>query len=1005
MEFNNKPTQWDAKGVEPTTELKEKGFTAGYKPPADYFNYLFNKITACIKELQSGLSNVNNTADADKSVKHATTATEANSATKATQDANGNVITDTYAKKTETNAIKTTVGDSNVEYTTQKVFGDNFMPIIELHKGGNLINAVKDLSAQVADMFSSLKTYFATKKENDETVVSNTVTGEIATVTDSTDAPIISLKEKGYTSQDGEPTPENPIHVDGLGDKGYFDGMLLQGAYNPSTGAYGSANLFLCNKNGIPCKEGDVIRITYEGEADHVRALFYNDDTFVSQTYSNGNLHTDTVPSGVNVVKFNVYNASGITPSTAKHISVTINGKYAIEVKTIGKNKCDTNNFTITAPANSGYFYKSIDVSGKLKPNTTYVFTADVNVLAGSPLGITVLISNVDITIDVVKAYSQISNNRIEVSIEIGNSDLAHYMLIYAGKQGETQGNSIEFSNVMLRENTTDDTYEPYTETLAEIDLTEPLYEGDYIEYRADGTGVLHRKNGEYVLTENDNVVLSASSGYSPYFTIPATFIPLSPSVVVYDLISTHFKKRNPNDQEGNCILLLSTPTFKEIRLRVSGITTVDAMKTWLQSNPVTVVYKLATPQEIELTAEQLAQFKQLRTFEPITNIFSDSETTIQYYKANDNGGAVGGLQDRVAEIEGEYADKAIYGDDAISLGRKADTSSPSGSVALGENVTASNYNSHAEGCYTTASGENAHAEGNSTKASNFNSHAEGYWTTASGSNSHAEGEYTTASGENAHAEGKKTTASGSNSHAEGYWTTALENQHAQGHYNNTSLATSNSTSGTSSGTAFVIGNGTSNAASNAFRVTGEGKAIGKTSFATTGADYAEYFEWADGNPDNEDRVGYFVTFADGNLIKKATEGDYILGIVSGMPCVIGNNDECWMKQFEMDEWGRFIYETHTEIDEETGEEKEYTFYKVNPDYDPKKPYVHREKRQEWSAIGMMGVLSVYDDGTCQVNGYCKCTKNGIATAAEKGEESYRVIARVTDNIVKVVFK
>lgn len=45
-----------------------------------------------------GLGNVDNTADADKSVSHAETA---GSATKATQDASGNVITSTYATKSE----------------------------------------------------------------------------------------------------------------------------------------------------------------------------------------------------------------------------------------------------------------------------------------------------------------------------------------------------------------------------------------------------------------------------------------------------------------------------------------------------------------------------------------------------------------------------------------------------------------------------------------------------------------------------------------------------------------------------------------------------------------------------------------------------------------------------------------------------------------------------------------------------------------------------------------
>lgn len=61
MNFENTPPQWDAKGSEPTTELKTKGFMAGYKPPAAYFNWLFNRLTACVKELQTKLSGTDTT--------------------------------------------------------------------------------------------------------------------------------------------------------------------------------------------------------------------------------------------------------------------------------------------------------------------------------------------------------------------------------------------------------------------------------------------------------------------------------------------------------------------------------------------------------------------------------------------------------------------------------------------------------------------------------------------------------------------------------------------------------------------------------------------------------------------------------------------------------------------------------------------------------------------------------------------------------------------------------
>ena len=109
-------------------------------------------------------------------------------------------------------------------------------------------------------------------------------------------------------------------------------------------------------------------------------------------------------------------------------------------------------------------------------------------------------------------------------------------------------------------------------------------------------------------------------------------------------------------------------------------------------------------------------------------------------------------------------------------------TTASVGSHAEGENTTASGYCSHAEGSSTTASGYCSHAEGSSTTASGDSSHAEGYYTTASTNYSHAEGIGTTASGDSSHAEGIGTTASGDCSHAEGDYTTASgDYSHAEG--------------------------------------------------------------------------------------------------------------------------------------------------------------------------------------------------------------------------------
>ena len=332
-------------------------------------------------------------------------------------------------------------------------------------------------------------------------------------------------------------------------------------------------------------------------------------------------------------------------------------------------------------------------------------------------------------------------------------------------------------------------------------------------------------------------------------------------------------------------------------------------------------------------------------------------------------------------------------------------------SHAEGNETTASGKASHAEGYNTTASGDYSHAEGYETTASGDHSHAEGISTTAFGDYSHAEGTLTTAFGDHSHAEGNSTTASGYISHAEGISTTASsEYQHVQGKFN---------IEDTANIYADIIGNGSDEERSNANAATvdWQGNAWYAGAVTSNGADYAEFFEWLDGNPNNEDRVGYLVAL-DGEKIRFANPEDEILGIISANPAILGDNYECnWNGKYLTDEFGRILYDKVEEfidipkVDEETGEttieKKSLGFFdhpRINPDYDPDQEYINRRNRSEWAMVGMFGKLFVRDDGTAQINGYVSTGEGGIATASTE-KTNMRVLSRVNDHIVKVLLK
>jgi len=172
------------------------------------------------------------------------------------------------------------------------------------------------------------------------------------------------------------------------------------------------------------------------------------------------------------------------------------------------------------------------------------------------------------------------------------------------------------------------------------------------------------------------------------------------------------------------------------------------------------------------------------------------------------------------------------------------------------------------------------------------------------------------------------------------------------------------------------------------FELKGDGNAYADGSWTGGGADYAEFFEWNDGNSSDEDRRGYSVVLVN-NKIRKATSSDAaadIIGVVSANPTVTGDAAwNSWNEKYLRDDYGSYLTETYTvtrwtendvDYDYPTDEVPSdltvpsdatvhtqdengvaFTRRRLNPDYDATQTYTPRSERQEWDTIGLMGKL------------------------------------------------
>ena len=600
--------------------------------------------------------------------------------------------------------------------------------------------------------------------------VASTATGTNPTIQDSTNAPIIYGKFKGYTEQQTY-SGKNLINptIDSTTNNGVTFTKQKDGSYKIS-GAFEDATtssyITILSNKSLPI--GEYILSGGVDANAHIRLIKLTGEVAESYYTYGGDVEFSITNETSTITMILVLNpgttvASQIFKPMVRIVTETdatyepyvggiaspnpdypqeINGLAkggAIEVKTCGKNLI---NPTIDSTTNNGVTFTkqkdgSYKISGAFEDATTSSY---ITILSNKslPIGEYILSGGVDanahirlikLTGEVAESYYTYGGD-VEFSITNETSTITMILVL---NPGTTVASQI-FKPMVRPAKIADDTYEPYTETTATIPTDAPLYDGDYLEVYADGSGKLVRAMADVAFDGSDDELWFAYDD-----VIFQSIKILNASMPIWGNInkqkSSHFYVGYAEGDGDDCFSINNNGMLS---IRYNSVTTLEDFKTWLQSNPVTVVYKLAEPTETPLTAEQVAQFKQLYTFEPVTNVLCDGEVEMRYYKANVNGETVGMLQEQTKD----FAKKAIYGDTTINVGRKEGSFVGDCSTAEGYGTTASGDYSHAEGMSTTASGDYSHAEGMGTTSSGLYSHVEGNGTIAHGNSQHVQGKY-----------------------------------------------------------------------------------------------------------------------------------------------------------------------------------------------------------------------------------------------------------------------
>lgn len=435
--------------------------------------------------------------------------------------------------------------------------------------------------------------------------------------------------------------------------KNLFDGVLANGSLADATGEVvaGATPMHKHTQNYIKVKPNTDLGIYYETDDYNgaTKVYFYDKDKKYLKLNKDVSLTSGNISEIIHVPEinnicymrmrfFNRNNEGEVNPKNimiaeTSNIITTYEPYKSNILTTTSKNLFDMNRpYDVITDSQAIVVQDTNKITVSSAESGTYVsanFILDKDFFAGKTVTGSCLYESDEKDIGTVQIHYQDGNGdhhyqwiRTPKTFTFPSSFIGDVMLcVSANNTGTPQSNTVTVKNIQLELGSTATTYEPYSEgvTLRGI--------GDVQDTLDLTTGELTQRIGEVVLDGSDDEEWNAwiTEETMIVWTMPKSFVNLINPISDRYISSTAYGKTEE-------MFAINSDDTRHIQLRLFKTTArnINELKIYLQSNPITVQYKLETPTiktvDLNVVDQNNIKIDKIHVFDGTTHVNASSD-------------------------------------------------------------------------------------------------------------------------------------------------------------------------------------------------------------------------------------------------------------------------------------------------------------------------------------------------------------------------------------------